>query len=252
MSDQELARAVRALRGFGSEAVQPQIAATTRQRSLAALARRRPQAERWAMAVALACLGGAALAQLGAWETLRQAAVGSAEKSEAESGTRSDTESEPEPEPESESESESEPEPEPEPESESEPEPEPEPESDSASASAAVRPKRASDSDRETALYRRAHMLHFGERVPGAALGAWAAYLRAYPRGVFAPEARCNRAIALVRLERLREARDALAPFACQREGAYRQSEARALVERIAARSADLPALRCPAQERAP
>ena len=236
MSDQELARAVRALRGFGSEAVQPQIAATTRQRSLAALARRRPQAERWAMAVALACLGGAALAQLGAWETLRQAAVGSAEKSEAESGTRSDTESEPEPEPES----------------ESEPEPEPEPESDSASASGAVRPKRASDSDRETALYRRAHMLHFGERVPGAALGAWAAYLRAYPRGVFAPEARCNRAIALVRLERLREARDALAPFACQREGAYRQSEARALVERIAARSADLPALRCPAQERAP
>jgi hypothetical protein len=80
------------------------------------------------------------------------------------------------------------------------------------------------------ALYRQAHRLHFSGRDPAAALAAWDAYLREDPSGAFALEARYNRAICLVRLHRTDEAREALAPFADGRLGAYRQSEARALL----------------------
>ncbi|HUJ61802.1 MAG TPA: tetratricopeptide repeat protein [Kofleriaceae bacterium] len=90
-------------------------------------------------------------------------------------------------------------------------------------------------------LYRKAHELYFhGDDYP-AALAAWDAYLAAEPTGPFAIEARYNRALCLVRLGRLAEARDALAPFArgAVDPAGYRQAEARALVERIAARLGD-------------
>jgi TolA-binding protein len=86
-------------------------------------------------------------------------------------------------------------------------------------------------SDDDEALYTRAHRLHFVDRDPGAALAAWDAYLRAYPRGRLAPESRYNRALCLVRLGRRDEARAALAGFAKGTYGGYRQAEARSLLE---------------------
>lgn len=80
------------------------------------------------------------------------------------------------------------------------------------------------------ALYRNAHRLHFTVHDSSAALSAWDDYLRADPNGSLALEARYNRALCLVRLERSGEAREALAPFADGRFGGYRQSEARALL----------------------
>lgn len=100
----------------------------------------------------------------------------------------------------------------------------------STSASAA----RAERIDPALSLYRVAHTAHFVDRDPARALAAWDAYLRAAPRGQFAPEARYNRALSLVRLGRNQEARSALEPFANGDYGGYRQADARALVERIA------------------
>jgi TolA-binding protein len=81
------------------------------------------------------------------------------------------------------------------------------------------------------ALYRAAHRLHFSGGDPSAALAAWDAYLREDPSGAFAPEARYNRGICLVRLGRAAEARNALEPFANGAFGAYRKNEARALLD---------------------
>jgi hypothetical protein len=86
------------------------------------------------------------------------------------------------------------------------------------------------------ALYRRAHQLHFHGSDPAAAVAAWDAYLAAEPDGLFAVEARYNRALLLVRLGRYAEARAALVPFARGEvvpEG-YRQAEAEQIVERLA------------------
>jgi len=99
-----------------------------------------------------------------------------------------------------------------------------------ASASAA---SRAEQDDPALALYRAAHSAHFVAHDPARALAAWDAYLRAAPRGQFAPEARYNRALSLVRLGRNQEARSALEPFANGAYGGYRKSEASALLERL-------------------
>jgi hypothetical protein len=93
-------------------------------------------------------------------------------------------------------------------------------------------PERPTEPD-PLALYRRAHRLHFGTRDPAQALSAWEAYLLADPNGAFVLEARYNRALCLVRLGRLAEARVALTPFATGSLGGYRQSEARALLDTI-------------------
>lgn len=92
---------------------------------------------------------------------------------------------------------------------------------------------RAEAIDPSLALYRAAHAAHFVDRDPERALGAWDAYLAAAPRGQLAPEARYNRALALVRLGRIAEARTALEPFASGRMGGYRKAEATALLERL-------------------
>jgi hypothetical protein len=81
------------------------------------------------------------------------------------------------------------------------------------------------------ALYRVAHRLHFASRDPLAALSAWNDYLRVDPHGAFALEARYNRAVCLVRLGRVAEAREALAPLAA--DGGYRTTDARALLDAL-------------------
>jgi hypothetical protein len=87
--------------------------------------------------------------------------------------------------------------------------------------------------DPATALFSEAHRLHFVEKDPARALAAWDAYLRAAPNGRFAPEARYNHALALVRLGRVAEAKRELAPFADGTFGAYRRDEARSLLEAL-------------------
>jgi hypothetical protein len=83
----------------------------------------------------------------------------------------------------------------------------------------------------EDRAYGRAHRAHFVDDAPARALAAWDAYLRAYPAGVFAPEARYNRAVCLVRLGRFAEAETALRPFARGGPGGYRREEALVLLE---------------------
>jgi TolA-binding protein len=82
-------------------------------------------------------------------------------------------------------------------------------------------------------LYRVAHHAHFVGRDSERALAAWNAYLRAAPAGSFAMEARYNRGLCLVRLERTAEARIALEPFAKGRFGGYRQAEAQRLIDAL-------------------
>jgi TolA-binding protein len=87
--------------------------------------------------------------------------------------------------------------------------------------------------DPEDRAFRRAHEAHFAAHDWTSALAGWDAYLAAYPHGRFVPEARYNRAIALVRLGRRDEARAALQPFADGTFGGYRQSEARQLLDAL-------------------
>lgn len=83
-------------------------------------------------------------------------------------------------------------------------------------------------------LYRAAHHAHFVEHDFAAALRSWDAYLAAAPSGRFAPEARYNRALCLVRLGRKDDAERALRPFADGAYGSYRRDEAKALIEALA------------------
>ena len=102
-----------------------------------------------------------------------------------------------------------------------------------ATASASSSVQRAERADPTLTLYRAAHAAHFVDRDPTRALAAWDAYLSAAPNGEFAPEARYNRALSLVRLGRGKEARSALMPFADGAYGGYRKAEASALLERL-------------------
>jgi hypothetical protein len=92
----------------------------------------------------------------------------------------------------------------------------------------------ASANDPHAALFADAHRIHFVEKDPARAIAAWDAYLAAAPHGRFAPEARYNRALALVRLGRHAEAKKELEAFANGSFGAYRREEARALLDALA------------------
>lgn len=92
---------------------------------------------------------------------------------------------------------------------------------------AATNPAHGDDAER---LYEAAHRSHFVDRDWNAALGAWDRYLAEAPRGRFVPEAKYNRAIALLRLGRRDEATRELTPFAQGAFGGYRQEEARSLL----------------------
>jgi tetratricopeptide (TPR) repeat protein len=85
-------------------------------------------------------------------------------------------------------------------------------------------------SDAEANAYGRAHRAHFSEGAPERALAAWDGYLRLYPRGIFEPEARFNRAICLMRLRRYAEAERALRTFSEGSFGNYRRAEAEQLL----------------------
>jgi len=74
-------------------------------------------------------------------------------------------------------------------------------------------PPHVAQPDGLLALYAEAHHLHFQTHDMSAALEAWERYLLAAPNGTLAPEARFNRLVALVRLERWNEAATALAAF---------------------------------------
>jgi hypothetical protein len=92
-------------------------------------------------------------------------------------------------------------------------------------------PSEATSADAEARAYGRAHRAHFAVDAPARALAAWDEYLAAYPRGVFAPEARYNRALCLIRLDRLSEAARALRPFGQGLADGYRREEARMLLD---------------------
>jgi hypothetical protein len=82
-------------------------------------------------------------------------------------------------------------------------------------------------------VFANAHRAHFGGADPAAALAAWDDYLRRFPSGQFVPEARYNRAIDLLKLDRVAEARSALQPFADGVYGGYRRDEARAMLRSL-------------------
>ncbi len=67
-------------------------------------------------------------------------------------------------------------------------------------------------------------------RRSARALAAWDDYLAAFPRGTFAPEARFNRAVCLVRIGRAADAEAALRPFAEGKLAGYRQADAERLL----------------------
>jgi hypothetical protein len=96
---------------------------------------------------------------------------------------------------------------------------------------AVAEPPTPGPSDAEAAAYGRAHRAHFDGGDPARALAAWDGYLRRYPAGTFAPEARFNRALCLVRLGRAAEAARALRPFSEGRYGDYRRAEASTLID---------------------
>ena len=93
--------------------------------------------------------------------------------------------------------------------------------------------KDASVDEPSDKLYETAHHAHFAERDWNAALAGWDRYLAASPDGRFVPEARYNRAIALLRLDRRDEAVRELAPFAEGKYGTYRRDEARELIDAL-------------------
>jgi TolA-binding protein len=92
---------------------------------------------------------------------------------------------------------------------------------------------RAPDPGLEATLYARAHDAHFTRDAPRAALAAWNHYLQVFPSGAFVPDARYNRALCLLRLERLDDAARALRPFASGAYHGYRRVEAQALLDWI-------------------
>lgn len=87
--------------------------------------------------------------------------------------------------------------------------------------------------DPNAPLFAEAHRIHFVERDPARALAAWDRYLAVAPAGRFAPEARYNRALSLVRLGRTDEARPELEAFARGTYGNYRRDEAKALLDAL-------------------
>lgn len=88
----------------------------------------------------------------------------------------------------------------------------------------------ASTADPNDVAFEQAHRLHFDGHYADA-LVAWDTYLQNAPNGRFAPEARFNRAIALWKLGRKDEAKQALEPFARGVYGDYRRDEARRMLE---------------------
>jgi len=103
--------------------------------------------------------------------------------------------------------------------------------------SPAVSPRPASSaagpSNADLALYRQAHELHFSGADRQRTLAAWDTYLRTFPRGTFAPEARLNRAVCLAQLGRQTEAERVLTDIERGRFGRDGRGQARKLLEAL-------------------
>ncbi len=87
------------------------------------------------------------------------------------------------------------------------------------------------DSERRALrAYREAERLQFDEKDYARALEAWDRYVPLAGKSPLLVDAKWQRALCLVRLERSDEAREALAPFARGELGAYRQGEAQTIL----------------------
>ncbi len=105
---------------------------------------------------------------------------------------------------------------------------------DSAAAAPSSPPNAPSDAERRALLaYRDAERLQFSESNYAGALAAWDRFLPLAGSSPLAFDARYDRALCLFHLGRIEEARRALAPFANAAPGAYRQAEARALLDSL-------------------
>lgn len=85
-------------------------------------------------------------------------------------------------------------------------------------------------SDDAHAVYRRAHHAQFRDDEPARALAGYEKYLAQQPGGRFAVDARYNRALCLVRMGRMADARPVLDAFARGDFGGYRQKDAARLL----------------------
>jgi hypothetical protein len=83
-----------------------------------------------------------------------------------------------------------------------------------------------------TAALARPRSARFDGAGPSTALVAWDDYLRRFPDGQFVPEARFNRAIALLKLHRTADGRAALQPFAARREPSPSAASSRIRIHR--------------------
>jgi TolA-binding protein len=92
---------------------------------------------------------------------------------------------------------------------------------------------------KELVQYSAAQRLHFHDKDPARALAAWTAYLAAFPDGELAVDAGYNRALCLIKLGRVAEAEKVLERFASGAHGAYRRTEASALLEMLRRRAVE-------------
>lgn len=96
-------------------------------------------------------------------------------------------------------------------------------------------PAPSAQTDMGLAAYRQAHDAQFKAADFRTALAGYRRYLAEHPSGVLAAEANYNSALCQLRLGQTEAARRSLMPFAQGTYGAYRQEEARALLEALGA-----------------
>jgi RNA polymerase sigma factor (sigma-70 family) len=94
-----------------------------------------------------------------------------------------------------------------------------------------TRPSPHSDAN-ELSAFEAAHQQHFHGTDRAQALASWDAFLRAFPRSKWEPEARFNRALCLVQLGRQTEAREDLTRFARGAYGTYHRNEAARILKK--------------------
>lgn len=98
---------------------------------------------------------------------------------------------------------------------------------------AITRPPPDDSEHRALRAYREAERLQFEDKDYARALGAWDRYIPLAGKSPLLVDAKWQRALCLVRLGRSEEAREALEPFVRGDLGAYRQDEARTILESL-------------------
>ncbi|HEX4514355.1 MAG TPA: hypothetical protein VGH87_30030 [Polyangiaceae bacterium] len=98
----------------------------------------------------------------------------------------------------------------------------------------ATKPAPPDDSERRALrAYREAERLQFDEKDYARALDAWDRYIPLAGKSPLLVDAKWQRALCFVRLGRSGDAREALEPFARGELGAYRQNEARTILDAL-------------------